>query len=343
MARVGYGARQKAYRRTMQALKQSRMTGAPVPVVPKAATVTAPTVEAKTVFVWPRMGLRCGIAEYVKHLAAVSEGSAYCRVTGEIRHAEHVVLVLMPSLNEPIPLIISFIQRVRRLGTRVTLDVHHLTVGQNVFAPLIREADDTVWHLPSMPGLAGGGRYVPLPVPALPQPAVPRVGGLTHFGLGHSSKRIPVMARVARDLGTRLYVYGDRNREFVPPELTPYVSASDSYPSDAELARLLRQHDVGLIGRARWSTEVQLNGSASARFFAGVGLPAVLDLAPAHEDLVEVFDVVPYDDLAQVVARVRLLVENADYRAEAIEKLRRYAEAASPKKVAEQMHITVKR
>lgn len=344
MARTGFEERQKAYRRAMQALKQSRATGAPLPRVPRAtAPAVTPTVEARTVFVWPRMGLRCGIAEYVKHLVAVADGGAYCRVTGEVRRAEHVVIVLMPSLNEPVPSLVSFIRRVRAGGTRVTLDVHHLTVGQNPFAPLIGEADDTVWHLPSMPGLGGGGRYVPLPVPSLPQPAVARVGGLTHFGLGHQSKRIPVMARVAQALGTRLYTYGDRNREFVPPELAPYVSSNDNYPSDAELAQLLRRHDVGLIGRARWSAEVQLNGSASARFFAGVGLPAVLDLAPAHEDLTEVFDIVPFDDFTQVVARTRLLVENTDYRAGAAEKLRRYAEAASPRRVAEQMNIAVKR
>lgn len=342
MARSGFAAKQKIYRRRMQVLKQARKTGAPVNF-PMAVRQVAPTVEARTVFVWPRMGLRCGIAEYVKHLAAVADGSAYCKFTGEVYRAEHVVIVLMPSLNEPIQSLVSFIRRVRASGTRVTLDVHHLTVGQNPFAPLIAEANDTVWHLPSMPGLAGGGRYVPLPVPALPKPDVPRVGGLTHFGLGHVSKRIPVMAQVARALGTKLYTYGDRNREFVPAELEPYVSADDSYPSDAQLTRLLRQHDVGLIGRARWSPEVQLNGSASARFFAGVGLPAVLDRAPAHEDLTEVFDVVPFDDLSQVVARTRLLVENADYRAEAAEKLRRYAEAASPTRVAEQMNIAVKR
>jgi hypothetical protein len=353
VTRLRYGrnsarAKQRAYRAKMVQLKASRK----VPSLAIAAPVV-PKIEAQTVFVWPRMGLRCGIAEYVKHLVEVSAGAKYCRKTGEIKAAGHVVLVLMPSLNEPIPSLVSFIQRVRRSGGRVTLDVHHMTVGQRPFTAIIKEANDTVWRHPRMPALAGSGRYVPLPVPSLPPRDTSQMsgdslmrghlGGLTHFGLGHVSKRIPIMARVAQALETRLYIYGDRNRDFVPPDLATYVAAEDTYPSEAELARLLRQHDVGLIGRARWSSEVQLNGSASARFFAGVGLPTVLDRAAAHEDLVDVFDVVSFDDFAQVVARTRLLVENTDYRAEALEKLERYAEVASPRRVAEQMNITVKR
>lgn len=306
-----------------------------------SAPVVVPTVNAKTVFVWPRMGLNCGIAEYVKHMVAVSQNAVACRQTTEILHAEHVVLVLMPSLEEPIGNLISFIRRVRAEGTRVTLDVHHMTVGQNPFAPLLTEVNDAVWRQPRMPGLAGGGRFLPLPVPALPRPDAARVGGLTHFGLGHVSKRLPVMVEVAAALGTRLYVYGERNSEHVPAHLAHHVTVSEAFLPEYELCRALRQHDVGLIGRARWSSQVQLNGSASARFLIGVGLPAVIDRAEAHEDLEGVLDVVPFDDVSQVIERVRLLTENPDYRAGALERARQYAEQNSPRRIAEQMGIVV--
>lgn len=332
----GYNARQREYSAKMRELKSARASAnltAPATFVPHVA--------ARTVFVWPRMGLHCGIAEYVKHMVAASDNAAACRNTAEIVHAEHVVLVLMPSWEEPIDRLVSFIRRVRGGGTRVTLDVHHMTVGQNPFGPLLAEVNDAVWRQPRMPALAGGGRFLPLPVPSLPRPDAPRVGGLTHFGLGHVSKRLPVMAQVAASLGTRLYVYGERNREHVPPELAGHVTVSESYLEEHELCRSLRQHDVGLIGRARWSPQVQLNGSASARFLLGVGLPAVVDRAEVHEDLEGVLDVVPFDDVGQVVARTRLLIEDQDYRAEALERARRYAADNSPRRIAEQMGIAV--
>jgi hypothetical protein len=331
----GVHARQKQYAQRIKQLRAMRAN----PVA--GAPATSPTIQARTVFVWPRMGLRCGIAEYVKHMVAAADGAVACQKTSEVLHAEHVVLVLMPSLGEPVTELVNFVRRVRARGTRVTLDIHHLTVGQNHFAQLFGEVNDTVWHLPQMPALAGAGRYVPLPVPTLPRSATQHVGGLTHFGLGHVSKRIPVMAQVARDLGTRLYVYGDRNREFVPPELAGHVTVSDSYPSEAELSRLLQQHDVGLIGRARWSSQVQLNGSASARFLIGADVPSVVDAAPAHEDLRNVLDVVSFDDPAQVVAAARRLLEPG-YRTEALERMRQYAAATSPRKVAEQMNVAVR-
>jgi hypothetical protein len=332
----GFQARQRVYAQKMRELRAMRAnpTG--------AAPAIVPTVQARTVFVWPRMGLHCGIAEYVRHLVEVSDGGVACKKTGEIIQAEHVVLVLMPSLEEPVPSLVSFIRRMRGRGTRVTLDVHHMTVGQNPFAALVQEATDTVWRHPRMPELGGGGRYVPLPVPTLPRPDVQRLGGLAHFGLGHVSKRLPIMAQVAAALGTRLYVYGERNREHVPAALAGHVTCSESFLGEHELCQVLRHHDVGLIGRARWSPQTQLNGSASARFLMGVGLPTVVDRAEAHEDLEGVLDVVPFDDLPQLVARVRMLVEDAGYRAQAIERAGRYAAATSPRRVAEQMGVAVK-
>lgn len=300
------------------------------------------TLSARTIFVWPRMGLRCGIGEYVRQLASVSDNALFCQKTDEVRNAEHVVVVLMPSLNEPIDRLTAFFRRVRRSGTRVTLDIHHLTVGQSPFQPLFREVDDVVWHLPSMPRLGGGGRYVPLPVPTLPQVEVARVGGLTHFGLGHPSKRVDVMARVAQALGTRLYLYGDRNGGLVPAELAQVVSVNDSYPDEGTLCRLLRQHDVGLIGRAPWSSEVQLNASASARFLIAAGVPTIVDQAPVHEDLAGVLDIVPFGDLEALVARTKLMIEDEDYRAGALERARGYAQRTSLKNVATQMRVTVR-
>lgn len=332
-----YGPRGLANRQFKQKLhecqqRRSRPEGYYAPVV-------VPTVNARTVFVWPRMGMNCGIAEYVKHMVAASQNAAACQRTNEIVHAEHVVLVLMPSLEEPIGELISFIRRVRSEGTRVTLDVHHMTVGQNPFGALLSEVNDAVWRQPRMPGLAGGGRFLPLPVPALPRPDAPHIGGLVHFGLGHVSKRLPVMAQVAAALGTQLHVYGERNREHVPAHLAQHVNVFEAFLPEHDLCRALRQHDVGLIGRARWSPHLQLNGSASARFLIGVGVPAVIDRAEAHEDLEGVLDVVPFDDVSQVIERVRLLTENPDYRAEALERARQYAEQNSPRRIAEQMGI----
>ena len=295
----------------------------------------AKTVSAKTVFVWPRFGLQCGVAEFAYHLAAVSDNAACCKHPYEIQHTEHAVLVLMPSLTS---YDLEVVRYLRRMGARVTLDIHHFSAGGNPFQVLAREATDAVWHHPRIPGLAGFGRYVPLPVPTLPRDEVARVGGLTHFGLGTPYKRFDVMASVARDLGTRLHVYGSKNGGFVPAPLRPFVAVDDSYPSDLELARRLRQHDVGMIGRLPWGG-TQINGSASARFFVGAGVPAVIDAAAAHEDLTDVLDVVPYNDFAATRERVRLLLENPDYRAEALARADAYAIKTSPTAVAQQMGI----
>lgn len=303
------------------------------------ASARAPTVEARTVFTWPRMGLPCGIAEFVKHLAAVSDGAAWCKHPSEIRNAEHVVMVIMPDLTQ---YDVEVVRRLRRLGARVTLSVHHFTVGKNPFQKLAREVNDVVWHHPRIPALAGFGRYVPLPVPTLPREAVGRLGGLTHFGLGTPYKRIDVMASVARDVGATLHCYGANNARFVPAHLAGHVVVDDSYPSDLELARRLRRHDCGMIGRLPWGATLEINGSASPRFFIGAGVPVVIDATVPHEDLVDVVDVVPYNDAAAVRNAVRLLLTSDDHRERALERADAYARATSPRRIAELMGIAVR-
>jgi len=307
-----------------------------IPASPEAHF--AQTVEAKTIFVWPRFGLPCGVAEFANHLAQVAEGATCCKHPYEIKSAEHVVLVLMPDLTQYDPAVVHYL---RRLGARVTLSIHHFSTGSNPFHVIAREVNDVVWHHPRIPSLAGFGRYVPLPVPDLSREPVERVGGLTHFGLGTPYKRFDVMVSIARDLATRLHCYGANNAGFIPPH-SPHVVVDDSYPNERELARRIRQHDVGMIGRLPWGghATAQINGSASARFFVAAGIPAVIDAAVTHEDLVGVLDVVPYDDYAATFERVRRLLTNSDYRSEALERAEQYARNTGPRNVAAAMGIT---
>lgn len=296
------------------------------------------TVEARTVFVWPRINERCGVTEYVKHLLAVSFDAKFCALSTDVRRAEHVIIEVVPGLHEPN--LLEAVRRLRKLGIRVTLDVHHFSIG-NAFAFLFSELNEVIWHHPRSPGLAGAGRYVPLPVPTLPLAPVSRIGGLCHFGIAAQNKRLDVMGRVARELGTKLYVYGHRNASIVPGSIWDLVVLDDSYPDDSRLASLLRQHDVGMIGRSRWATTPELHGSASARFFIGARVPAVVDEAEGHEDLVGTLDVVNFSDFTSVLARTRRLIEDADYRAEALARLERYAADNSPALIAERMGIAV--
>lgn len=281
--------------------------------------------------------MQCGIGEFVRHLAAVTLDAKWCLSPVEVLSAEHVVLVLMPTLT---PVTLSDIRRLRVRGVaRITLDIHHLTGSSSPFAPLFNEVDDVVWHHPRAPTITKRGRYVPLPVPVLPTSSAKRVGGLTHFGLATPHKRHDVMTAVAKELGTILYCYGKRSKDYIPPELSRYAVCEDVFHKDDVLCSRLQRHDVGLIGSSRWSAVSQLNGSASARFFIGAGVPVVLDEAWPHEDLKDVVDVVPFSDFEALTKRVRQLLESEQARSDALERAHRYAERWSPRKVTEEMGI----
>jgi hypothetical protein len=318
----------------------------PHPLQPRSWKTVASEIARvpETVFYWCQMSARCGIAEYVRHLKSAALNAADCGSTVQIGRAKHAVFVLMPGYGDKIHQLQASIQRLRKAGTRVTLDIHHFNRG-NAFSSLYAMVDDVIWHHPRAPVEAGVGRYVPLPVPSVEQLPIRFLGGLVHFGIWAPNKRLDVMARLAERLNTHLYIYGHNNAQAVatlPAHLRPRIYVEDSFPDEARLALLLRQHSVGLIGRAPWPNQgPELHGAASPRFFVAAGVPAVIDVADPHEDLVGALDVVSYADFETLAARVARLMNDADYRALALERAKAYASRASPSEVAKAMRIAV--
>lgn len=327
-----YHVREDTSEWTLRALLREVLEAKDLSLVAIPSRVRTQPASADVVFVWGRWGERaCGIVEYVKFLLAempVGVAAATRTVAEAVAlKPKKVVLFTMPGITRDS---IGTLQSLKAMGCSIALDVHHVHPDHHLdfLRELASVADDVMFHHPRAPEACGFGRYVPHFVYEFALPAIDRTEGLVYFGLASPGKRFDRMAALAASLDETLYCYGSGNlrdvRQWFPDlDFNRIRFDSEGFDDGHILARKITRHSVAVLARPKQPGDLFISGSS--RFYIASGVPAVIDDVACHEDLRGVCEVVSFDDLDVVAARVRSILDDPSERRRIVERQFMYA------------------